>query len=154
MKESSEKNDRIEVLGIDIRWKLRRSDTVDRYCVMTATMPPGSEVPPHQHPQQEAFFIIEGHPKFAVDNGAGLAWQEVGPGDFVNVPSDALHGFRNDSDRNVMVLVTCEGELGKFFEEAGTPLTEHESPGPVTPEAVHRVLDIARKHGQRFAAPT
>src|ERR1700685_4018941 len=115
MKEQTGRNDRVEVLGIELEWKLRRNDTVDQYCVLAATMPPGAGVPLHQHPQQEAFFILEGEPEFAVENGAGLAWKTVKPGDLVNIPSDALHGFRNVSAGNVRVLLTCVGELGTFF---------------------------------------
>jgi len=91
MKEQSRKNDRVEILGIELEWKLRRNDTVDQYCVLAATMPPGAGVPAHQHPQQEAFFILEGQAEFAVENGAGLAWKEVNPGDVVNIPPDAIH---------------------------------------------------------------
>lgn len=139
---------KFDVLGIELEWKLQRSDTQGRYCVMTATMPPGSGVPPHQHPQQEAFFILDGEAEFAV--GDSLRWQKVHAGDMVNIPHDAVHGFRNVSDRSVSVLLTCEGDLGNFFEEAGTPLADNETPTQPTPEAIGRVLDIAKKHGQRF----
>src|ERR1700733_5165389 len=80
MKEQTRRNDRVEVLGIELEWKLRRNDTVDQYCVLAATMPPGAGVPLHQHPQQEAFFILEGQAEFAVENGAGLTWRKANPG--------------------------------------------------------------------------
>jgi quercetin dioxygenase-like cupin family protein len=153
MKEQSERNDRVEVLGIELEWKLRRNDTVDQYCVLAATMPPGARVPLHQHPQQEAFFILEGQAEFAVENGAGLTWRKVNPGDVINVPPDAIHGFRNEGDRNVKLLLTCQASLGKFFEEAGTPLTDNQSArATLSPEEIQRVLAIAEKHGQRFPA--
>ena len=154
MKEQSRKNDRIEILGIELEWKLRRDDTVGQYCVLAATMPPGIGVPVQQHPEQEAFFILEGQAEFAVENGAGLAWKEVNPGDMVNIPPDAIHGFRNGSDRDVKLLLTCEPGLGRFFEEAGTPLAENESGrANVSPEEIQRVLEVAERYGQRFPAP-
>jgi hypothetical protein len=58
MKERSRKNDRVGIFGIELEWKLRRNDTVDQYCVLAATMPPGVGVPVHQHPQQEAFLCL------------------------------------------------------------------------------------------------
>jgi quercetin dioxygenase-like cupin family protein len=141
---------RFEVLGIELEWRLRRSDTLGHYCVMTATMPPGTGVPLHQHPQQEAFFILDGEPEFAVESG-GLRWTHIHPGEMVNIPPDAIHGFRNAGDRGVKILLTCEGDLGKFFEEAGTPLDDDQSPSPdLSPEAIHRVLEIAKRFGQRF----
>ena len=154
MKEQSRRKDRIEILGVELEWKLRRNDTVDQYCVLAATIPPGAGIPVHQHPQQEAFFILEGQPEFAVENSAGLPWKEVNPGDMVNIPLDTMHGFRNAGDRDLKLLLTCAAGLGRFFEEAGTPLTENESArANLSPEEIQRVLEIARKHGQRFPAP-
>jgi hypothetical protein len=71
----------------------------------------------------------------------------------VNIPPDAIHGFRNEGDREVKLLLTCQAELGRFFEEASTPLTENDSArANVTLEDIQRVLEIAKKHGQRFPA--
>jgi len=146
-------SNRFEVLGIELEWRLRRGDTLGHYCVMTATMPPGTGVPLHQHPEQEAFFILEGEPEFAVESG-GLNWTHIHQGEMINIPPDAMHGFRNAGDRNVKILLTCEGELGKFFEEAGTPLAEDESPSrDPSLESIHRVLEVARRLGQRFPEP-
>jgi quercetin dioxygenase-like cupin family protein len=148
MKKQPKKSDRIGILGIELEWKLMPKDTGDQYCVLAATMPPGVGVPVHQHPQQEAFFILEGRAEFAVENGAGLVWREVNPGEMVNIPP-----FRNEGAREVKLLLTCEAELGRFFAEAGTLLTENDSThAKVTPEDIQRVLEIAKKHGQRFPA--
>jgi quercetin dioxygenase-like cupin family protein len=92
MKEQPGKSDRVDVPGIEHEWKLKRNDTVDQYCVLAATMQPGAGVPLHQHPQQEAFFTLEGQAQFAVENGAGLAWKEVHPEDMINIPPDAGSG--------------------------------------------------------------
>jgi quercetin dioxygenase-like cupin family protein len=148
------KNDRIDVLGVELEWKLKRSDTLDQYCVLTATVPPGIGIPPHRHPDQEAFFVLEGQPEFAMEEGGGLAWNAARPGDMINITPDALHGFRNQSNGNVKVLITCAAGLGRFFEEAGTPLAEDEPAClNISPETIQRVLAIAEKHGQRFLAP-
>lgn len=57
-----QKSRRINVLGVELEWKLRSGDTLNQYCVLGATVPPGVGIPPHQHPQQEAFFVLEGQP--------------------------------------------------------------------------------------------
>jgi hypothetical protein len=65
----------------------------------------------------------------------------------------AIHGFRNARDRDVKLLLTCAAGLGRFFEEAGTPLHENQSTrANASSEEIQRVLAIARKHGQRFPA--
>ena len=142
---------RVDVLGVELEWQLRSGDTSEQYCVLTAVVPPGVGIPPHQHPEQEAFFVLDGQPEFAVSGPGDLAWRVAGPGDMVNIPPHALHGFRNHSDRVVKVLITCAPGLGRFFEEAGVPLADGESACPHPgPEAVQRVLAIAEKHGQCF----
>ena len=152
MKEQARKNNRVEILGIELEWKLRRTDTLDRYCALVANLPPGAGVPVHQHPEQEAFFILEGKPEFAVENRDGLVWRSVNPGEMINIPPDTMHGFKNSSDRIVRALLTCEAGLANFFEEAGIPLADDEAPSSdLSPEAIHRVVEIAMKHGQRFA---
>ncbi len=144
---------RFEILGIELEWQLERSDTLGRYCVLTATVPPGAGIPPHQHPEQEAFLVLDGEAEFALETN-GLRWEKVQTGKMVNIPQAMVHGFRNTSGQNVRVLLTCEGDLGKFFEEAGVPLpTDETSKGLPSPEAVHRVLEIAKRHGQRFPEP-
>jgi hypothetical protein len=35
------------------------SDTLDQYCVLMATVSPGVGIAPHQHPDQEAFFVLD-----------------------------------------------------------------------------------------------
>jgi hypothetical protein len=48
-----------------LEWKLKRSDTLQAA--------PRRRVPVHQHPEQEAFFILEGTPEFAVEQSGELA---------------------------------------------------------------------------------
>src|SRR6201986_3999817 len=124
-----QRNDRIDILGVELEWKLRLEDTDGQYCVLAATVAPGVGVPPHQHPDQEAFFVLEGRPEFALAESGELAWKTAAPGDMVTIPVDALHGFRNGSGGVVRLLIMCTAGLGRFFEEAGAPLAEGETAG-------------------------
>lgn len=144
----------MELLDVELEWKLRRSDTANQYCVLAMTVPPGFALPLHHHPEQEAFFVLEGEPEFAVGNrsiAAAPVFERANPGDMINVPPSELHGFRNTSNREARILLTCEAQLGRFFEDAGAPLADNESLGPhVSRESLERVLDIARRHGHQF----
>jgi mannose-6-phosphate isomerase-like protein (cupin superfamily) len=62
-----------------------------------ARVPPGAELHLHRHEQPEVYFILEGAGAVV---GAGSSG-EVGPGDGVFLPGDALHSIR----------CTGEGEL-------------------------------------------
>jgi quercetin dioxygenase-like cupin family protein len=149
-----EGNDRIDILGVELEWKLRLGETDGQYCVLAATVAPGVGVPPHQHPDQEAFFVLEGRPEFALWEGAELAWKTAAPGDMVKIPVDAVHGFRNESGGVVRLLIMCTAGLGRFFEEAGMPLAEGEAAGAdLSLTTIQHVVGLAEKHGQRFPVP-
>jgi len=138
----------IDVLGVVLEFKLRSEATGGKYCVVEATVPPGAIVPPHQHVEQEAFFVLEGTGEFASLREGEIVWKPVNAGEMVNIAPDSVHGFRNTSAETMRCLITAEPGIERFFMEAGSPLPEQ--PGPPTMEAVERVLSIARRHGQRF----
>jgi len=149
------KREKIEVLGVELEWKLTADDTNHQYCVLAATVPPGVGIPPHQHPDQEAFYVLDGSPEFAFETLLGLNWKRAEPGEMINIPPHTLHGFRNLTDHTVRVLITCTPNLGRFFEDAGLPIA-HDVPhtlAPPTPAQIQRVLEIAQRYGQRFAPP-
>ncbi|MBS1823411.1 MAG: cupin domain-containing protein [Acidobacteria bacterium] len=148
------KSEKIEILGVEMEWKLTDVDTGNRYCVLEATVPPGVVVPPHRHPGHEAFFILEGAPEFASAQPNGLEWCFFTPGEMVDIPPMAVHGFRNPTRSDVRMLITCTPNLGRFFEEAGLPF-QRESPYRVTVpsvEQVERVLDIGERYGHVFSS--
>jgi quercetin dioxygenase-like cupin family protein len=146
-----ERSDRIDILGVELEWKLRLDETDGQYCVLAATIAPHVGVPPHQHPDQEAFFVLEGSPEFALAEDGELTWKTAFPGDMVRIPVDAMHGFRNESGAQVRLLIMCTAGLGRFFEEAGAPLAEGESAGAdLSPATIQGVIGIAEKYGQRF----
>jgi len=143
---------RIVVLAGYMEWILTPAETDGHYCLLEVVIPPGAGVPPHQHVDQEAFYILEGALEVARASSAGLEWFPATAGDSIHVPSNEIHGFRNASTVNARTLVTATAGLGAFFEEAGIPLAP-EAPPPTSPPSVadiERVLAIARKHGHRF----
>lgn len=142
---------RIRVLAGYMEWKLTPAETGGHYCVLETFVPPGARVPPHQHADHEAFYVLEGSVEVARLGPSGLGWLPVGVGDFVNVPSNEVHGFRNTGDAPARLLVTATAGLGAFFEEAGVPVSPDALPmGHPSAAEVERVLAIAHKHGHRF----
>jgi quercetin dioxygenase-like cupin family protein len=142
---------RIRVLAGYMEWRLTPAETGGHYCVLETFVPPGGGVPPHQHADHEAFCVLEGSVEVARFGSSGLEWLPVGVGDFVNVPSNEVHGFRNTGGTLARLLVTATAGLGAFFEEAGVPVSPDTHPvGPPSAADIERVLAIARKHGHRF----
>lgn len=126
------KSEKVELLGVELEWKLTGAETNNQYCVLQATIAPGAMLPPHRHPDQEAFFVLEGAPEFAVESPSGLEWSFAAPGEMINIPPMKLHGFRNPSSYNAQVLITCSPNLGRFYAHAGLSLAlenlHHEVP--------------------------
>jgi quercetin dioxygenase-like cupin family protein len=141
---------KIRVLTGQMEWILTPSDTGGQYCMLETFVPPGGGVPPHQHPDHEAFSVIEGSIEVARMDESGLSWIPASAGDVINVPSDEIHGFRNTNDAPARLLVTGSARLGAFFEEAGVPLAVDTAPSAPTAQDVQRVLAIAQKYGHRF----
>ncbi|MGA2647823.1 MAG: hypothetical protein ABSF15_24250 [Candidatus Sulfotelmatobacter sp.] len=55
-----------------MEWKLTAEETGGHYCVLETFVPPG--VPPHQHVEKEAFYVVEGTLEVARLGSAGLEW--------------------------------------------------------------------------------
>ena len=140
-----------DVLRIVCEWRLSSQDTGGQYCALKITVPPECVVPLHQHKEQEAFFMLEGTLEFAQFEDGTLQWKALGTGQVTNIPSNAVHGFRNTSGKAAQCLLTAHAGMENFFVEVGTPLPG--LPAPPTQEEVERLVFIATKHGHRFLSP-
>jgi quercetin dioxygenase-like cupin family protein len=143
---------RIVILAGYMEWILTPAETDGHYCMLEAVIPPGAGVPPHQHVDQEAFYIVEGALEAVRLGPAGLEWFPVSAGDSIHVPGNEIHGFRNAGTTNARTLVTATAGLAAFIAEAGIPIPPGTSlpAGPPSAADVERVLTIARKYGHRF----
>ena len=150
------KSEKFELLGVELEWKLTDVETNNLYCVLEATVPPGVVVPPHSHPDQEAFLVLDGAPEFATETPSGLEWCFAVPGEMINIRPGKMHGFRNPTTSDVRVLITCTPNLGRFFEDAGLPY-HRESPYRSTVPSkgqIQRVLEIGERYGHIYSSET
>lgn len=70
----------------------------DTYCLM-----PGQEQKAHTHDDSDKiYYVIEGAPRFTIAEEE----QHLGPGNAVIARAGYPHGVRNDTDDNVVLLVT------------------------------------------------
>jgi hypothetical protein len=110
-------------------------------------------IPPHRHPDQEAFFVLEGAPEFAIESPSGFDWCFAVPGEMVNIPPMKLHGFRNPTTSDVRVLITCTPNLGRFFADAALPFDRESPYRHKVPSAhqIERVMEISARYGHVYA---
>ena len=79
-----------------------------------ATLPPGTFVPPHIHPDQDEYlYVLEGRFDFLI-NGVEAFGE---PGDLIKLPMGIPHGIFNKSDQTIKTLfwVTPTGRLYDLF---------------------------------------
>lgn len=100
----------------EIRCILSGKETNGKVAVFEEIVAPGSGPPRHIHPKQiEVFHIIDGLLRFEVD---GETFQR-GTGAAASVPAGAVHTFRNEGDKPVIIhfeLIPA-GKSEEFFEK-------------------------------------
>lgn len=91
------------------------------YAVFEERVPPLGGPPPHSHPDEEIFYVVQGEFEFIL-NDLNQPFRVL-PGSVVHVPSHALHTFKNvGTTQGKMVVLLNEGRLLDYFREIGTPV--------------------------------
>ena len=106
---------------------LSGQDTDGRFCLIDMFVPPGGGPPPHRHDFEEMFTLLEGELAFTF-RGKTL---KVGAGSTINIPANAPHSFRNNSDKPVHMLCMCTPPGQEdYFLAVGDPLASRATPPP------------------------
>jgi quercetin dioxygenase-like cupin family protein len=119
------------------------------YFAMEALVPTGGGPPLHIHTNEnETFYVLEGQCTFQLGDETIVA----GPGDFVNIPRQAVHCFRNDgADPVRMILTFTPAGIEKFFEETLEPAVDPTQPPPDNSAVVAaRYAAVAPRYGMEF----
>lgn len=103
------------------------SDTAGRYCLIDMLIPPGGGPGPHRHDFEEMFTLLEGEADFTFRGRVTTARA----GQTVNIPANAPHLFRNNSDAPVRMLCVCTpAGQEEFFAAVGDPVAGRTTPAP------------------------
>ena len=135
----------IAVAGDVYRFLATGDDTDGKYATFEATLSPGGGPPPHIHSrEEESFYVLEGTVTFQVGDKKLTATA----GDFANMPIGSLHSFKNETDQPArMIISLAPAGLEKMFFETGVPVALGESPPPLAPAEIERLLAAAPKYG-------
>jgi quercetin dioxygenase-like cupin family protein len=123
----------------------------DEFCVLRGTVPAGSLVPLHRHPDAEDFFILSGTQQVLVQGEHGLEWHDAHAGDYIRIPGDVPHAHRNVTDQPAIDLIVTTARLGRFFAEVGRPVTE--SLAPPTAEELANFIAVSERYGYVLGTP-
>src|SRR3954471_9986460 len=80
----------LNVMGGKVSFLCESGQTGNAWSAMVCTLPKDSGPPPHDHPWDEAYYVLEGQLRFMIDGRE----QVYGAGDFLYAPAGLLHGFR------------------------------------------------------------
>ena len=133
----------MSVLGAGVRFLLPDEKSDRNFSLMEVELPKDQGPPPHDHPWDEAYYVLDGDVWFLVDDKE----QVFSTGDFIYAPGGVVHSFRGAGDKPARVLVmdapaTAEG----FFRDANREIVNY-------PEDLAKVPAIGLKHGMRFQVP-
>ncbi|MDJ0855025.1 MAG: cupin domain-containing protein [Desulfobacterales bacterium] len=102
-----------DVVGTSIRWLSSCGDDgtgYPEYGLRYFTIQPGGRIPIHNHFYHQTMYILSGRFEcwqFDTESETVVQSAEVGPGDFVYVPSMEAHGMRNLSDTAPGSFLCC-----------------------------------------------
>ena len=140
----------LELFGPTVEFLTSPEDAQNDFCVLRGTIPPNVFVPLHFHIDIEDFLVISGELEGLRQDSEDHTWIGAKAGDYIHVPSNARHGWRNISGASTVVLIITT-KIGQFFQDTGRPVTG--TPLPLTPEDLVRFAEISAKYGYWNASP-
>lgn len=104
--------------------------------------PEGSGPPPHNHPWDEAFYVIKGEIAFGIDDRELVAQ----PGTLVHLPAGTTHWFRFGAGGGEMVSMTSREGASRMFTDFDREIS------PVEPDLA-KLIELGRPYGMTVALP-
>jgi quercetin dioxygenase-like cupin family protein len=141
----------IELFGPTAEYLTLPEDQHSDFCVIKGTIPPGAVVPLHSHADTEDFLVVSGSIEGLRHDRHGYAWIAAKAGDYVHVPGDSQHAWRNVSGEPVVTLIITTKRMGQFFQEVGRPVMD--AARPPTPEQLARFAAVSARYGYWNATP-
>ena len=133
----------LRVMGAAVKF-LCAADKADKaWSLMEVELPERAGPPPHEHPWDEAYYVVEGEVRFVL----GAREQLVKAGDFLYAPGGTVHGFQGASARPArMIIFDAPAHAESFFRDVDREVKE-------MPRDLGKVLDIGKRHQINFRAP-
>ncbi|MGJ0506943.1 MAG: cupin domain-containing protein [Methylocystis sp.] len=130
----------LDVLGVALRFLCRAEDTRGAWSLMENVIPEQAGPPPHSHPWDEAYYVIEGEVAFQIGDRREL----VRAGDFVYAPGGTVHAFQGASKSPARLLIfDAPAHAESFFKDIDREVTE-------LPRDLAKVPQIGARHGVAF----
>jgi quercetin dioxygenase-like cupin family protein len=123
-----------------VRFICRAEDTRKAWSLMENEVPENAGPPPHKHPWDEAYYVIDGEIEFEL----GERRERVRAGDFVYAPGGTVHAFHGVSKAPAhMLIFDAPAHAETFFKELAREVRE-------LPRDLPKVPEIGDRHGLHF----
>lgn len=101
--------------------------------------PAGGGPPPHSHPWEEVYVVLDGELEVVVDGEAHVLHQ----GGVAHVPAGTVHAYRNVTEAHFLTIVT-RGNAAKFFAQVSNEVA-------MDPPDIAGIVRVGGDHGITFA---
>ena len=115
---------------------LAPGEVTEGYEIFLQRGPEGSGPPPHSHPWDESFFVLEGEIEF----GIGPESRTALPGTLVHLPAGTAHWFRFGKGGGEMLSLTSRLGASRMFGDMAREIP------PVNPDLA-TLAEVAGRHG-------
>ncbi|MER3374867.1 MAG: cupin domain-containing protein [Allomuricauda sp.] len=156
--ESQPKNEQLLILTDVIKVLVSNTETENKYAIFEENVPPLGGPPPHTHPDEEVFYVLEGEFEF-VKNDLNTPFKAL-PGSVVHVSSNEVHTFKNvGKTPGKMIVMLTPGKLLDYFRAIGDPIHDSSDYPDLkkTPDFsklnVEKVFKHAEEHNVQFIVP-
>jgi quercetin dioxygenase-like cupin family protein len=130
----------LSVMGAAVRFLCPADKTGQSWSMMEVTLPRHAGPPAHEHPWDEAYYVVAGEVRFAL-NGREVMTKA---GDFLYAPGGTPHAFQGASEEPARVLIfDAPAHAESFFREVDREVKE-------MPRDLAKVPEIGQRHQIRF----
>jgi quercetin dioxygenase-like cupin family protein len=130
----------MSVMGAQVRFLCAASETEKAWSLMEVQLPAHAGPPPHHHPWDEAYYVVEGEVTFSLDGRERL----VRAGDFVYAPAGTVHGFAGASANPArLIIFDAPAHAEAFFRDVDREVKE-------MPHDLAKVPVIGSRHQIHF----
>jgi quercetin dioxygenase-like cupin family protein len=130
----------LRVTGAGLRFLCTGDKTDKAWSLMEAELPKHSGPPPHHHPWDEAYYVIEGEVRFSLGDREEL----IKAGEFVYAPGGTPHGFQGASEKPARMLIfDAPAHAEAFFKEVDREVKDY-------PRDMAKMPAIGERHQIHF----
>lgn len=130
----------LQILGTQTRFLCLPKQTDQKWSLLEVSLPKGAGAPPHRHPWDEAYYVVDGTVRFVIDGVPQL----LNAGDFLYAPANTVHAFAGHSDLISKVIVfDAPAHAETFFREVDRDVKS-------MPADLGKMLAIGESHQVMF----